>query len=118
WDGRLDPAFQDDHRPCAEGHVESLLRPLRLRCERYQHQTYLVLQQYTRSGGEEEDHLELARLSRLGRHARIADRPCRLPQCIRPAPGPGAAYGGALLLQTRRSFPFAGAVLAVLRGPA
>ena len=65
--------------------VEGLFRPLRLRRQRDQHQAGLVLQQRPRPAGEEEDHLALARLSRLGRHDRLADRPRRFHHDLRPA---------------------------------
>ncbi len=84
----LDHARQDDPRPRARQHVEGLFRPRRLGRQRDQHQDGLVLQQRARAAGEEEDHLALARLSRLRPDDRLADRARRLPQEVRPAARP------------------------------
>ena len=58
---------------------------VRLGRQRDQRQAGLVLQQRSRPAGEEEDHLALARLSRLRPDDRLADRTCAVPQCLRPA---------------------------------
>ena len=75
----------------------------RVGCQRDQHQAGLVLQQHPRPAREEEDHLALARLSRLGADDRVADRAGAVSQEIRPAAGAGPAHRGALLLPPRRS---------------
>ena len=111
----LDHARQDDHRPGAEGHEPRLFRPVRLGRQRDQHQADLVLQQRARPAGEEEDHLALARLSRLRRHDRLADRPRPLPQRLRPAARADPAHRSALLFPPRRPLDERGAVLAALR---
>ena len=108
----LDHACQDDHRPRAEGHVAGLFRPLRFGRQRDQHQADLVLQQRARPAGEEEDHLALARLSRLRRDDRLADRPRPVPQRLRPAARADPAHRGALLFPPRRPLDERGAVLA------
>jgi hypothetical protein len=70
----LDHACEDDPRPRAGQHVEGVFRPGRVGCQRDQRQAGLVLQQHPRPAREEEDHLALARLSRLGSDDRLADR--------------------------------------------
>ena len=108
----LDHARQDDHRPRAEGHEPRLFRPVRLGRQRDQHQADLVLQQRPRPAREEEDHLALARLSRLRRDDRLADRARALPQRLRPAARADPAHRGALLFPPRRPLDERGAVLA------
>ncbi len=95
-----------------EGHEPRLFRPVGLGRQRDQHQADLVLQQRARPAGEEEDHLALARLSRLRRDDRLADRARPLPQRLRPAARADPAHRGALLFPPRRPLDERGAVLA------
>ena len=118
WHGCLDPARQDDHRPGPPGHVAGLFRPVRLGRQRDEHQADLVLQQRARPAGEEEDHLALARLSRVGRHDRVPDRTRPFPQRLRPAAPTRPAHRGALLFPPRRPLDERGAILQALRRPA
>ncbi|MFX4221783.1 MAG: aminotransferase class III-fold pyridoxal phosphate-dependent enzyme [Thalassobaculum sp.] len=57
------------------GHVQGVFRSRRVGCQRDQRQAGLVLQQHPRPPREEEDHLALARLSRLRPRDRLAHRP-------------------------------------------
>ena len=97
-----DHAGEDDPGARPEGHVPGLLRPRRLRRQRDQRQARLVHEQRPRPPGEEEDHLPLARLSRLRPRHRLADRPRALPQEVRPAARPHPAHRGPLLLPPPR----------------
>jgi L-2,4-diaminobutyrate transaminase len=76
------PLERGDHPPVrahredgGDGHEPGLLRAVGLGRQRDQHQAGLVLQQRARPPGEEEDHLALARLSRLRTDDRQPHRP-------------------------------------------
>ena len=80
------PRWCSTARP--KGMSQGLFRPRRLGRQRDQRQAGLVLQQHPRPAGEEEDHLALARLSRLRPGHRLADRAEALPRQVRPAARP------------------------------
>ena len=109
----LDPPRQDDHRPRAERHEPRVLRAVRFGRERDQSQARLVHQQRARTSREEEDHLALARLSRLRPDERQPHRARRLPQPVRPAAPADPAHGSALLFPSPGPQHERGAVLAI-----